>query len=371
MSDLIGKSNLSRTSSSSLVVECTSCSTRFAVDNNQIAGISEPIFHCSRCGHYFSFKDENNQKEKIEDLPATQLSLMPESLNPEPDFTIDIQKTNNENNISPASWYKRNDLDQLLEEDDSEHSRDNKVTVNWPDQKSENKYYIEPQESYTLNNNDLDFQDLDHVDYELDHDDDYDFEEIALPKSPNNTKKLIDSNKFNSITKVSMLVLGVPLFMALFLTYWSFNIDKTPVLINSIFHLDTKLLATVAPQGLALTSITPEVLTLDSGEKAFRIKGDVINSTGSTYSNINLEAKLFTKDNRELTRIIAPLDNSLRDTENIAALNSESIERLQSEYTEERTTIQPNVKVPFSLVVPGVKGEESWYSARIYSVNKL
>src|SRR5262245_34779262 len=36
-----------------MVIECPSCSTRFSVDAEQLAGIENPRFHCSRCDHLF------------------------------------------------------------------------------------------------------------------------------------------------------------------------------------------------------------------------------------------------------------------------------------------------------------------------------
>ena len=36
----------------SSVIECPSCNTKFAV-NLHLDPSLEPLFHCSRCGHYF------------------------------------------------------------------------------------------------------------------------------------------------------------------------------------------------------------------------------------------------------------------------------------------------------------------------------
>lgn len=47
-----------------MVIECPSCKTKFAIDAEQLAGIENPRFHCSRCNHFF-------------ELSAAELGLAP------------------------------------------------------------------------------------------------------------------------------------------------------------------------------------------------------------------------------------------------------------------------------------------------------
>ena len=82
-----------------------------------------------------------------------------------------------------------------------------------------------------------------------------------------------------------------------------------------------------------------------------------------------IEAKLFTEDNTELVRLIAPLDSKLRDAKNIKSIRTGNLLKLQADLSSDRTTITPNLRIPFSVVIPEIKGDETWYSARVYSVN--
>ncbi len=52
-----------------MIIQCPSCSTKFAVDSSQLADVENPRFHCSRCDHFFE-SPELSTKPASSDTPV-------------------------------------------------------------------------------------------------------------------------------------------------------------------------------------------------------------------------------------------------------------------------------------------------------------
>jgi len=332
---------------SSSVIECPSCNTKFAV-NLHLDSSLEPLFHCSRCGHYFRQETKAKQLDLIDS--STQFGITKEfkqnSIQEVKSEKIQHEEVlvNNSSNIDS--------INEKLEKPNFDHNQGiSTQKVEWP----KPKYYFGDGQ---FDEDELDTDEININEIEAGDD------ELALYAQAKKSSLFV-----SDFSKQFAMFCLLPLILTLCFCAWAYNIDKTPSAITEFFNLNSKSLATVAPAGLELSSLKPEILTLDNGKKAFLIKGEVINSTTSSFKNIMIEAKLFTKENTELVRLIAPLDSKLRDAKNLQALQVNNLLELQSDLSNDKTTMTPNLKIPFSLVIPEIKGNETWYSARVYSVN--
>ena len=69
-----------------MIIQCPSCSTKFAVDSSQLADVENPRFHCSRCDHFFESPEfgakppEPAAKASTEQIPAVSASAQQLSL---------------------------------------------------------------------------------------------------------------------------------------------------------------------------------------------------------------------------------------------------------------------------------------------------
>jgi predicted Zn finger-like uncharacterized protein len=60
-----------------VIIQCPSCQTKFALEQNSLEGIDEPRFHCSRCDHVFGL-DEGQRDLKLVEGAAAETSPSPE-----------------------------------------------------------------------------------------------------------------------------------------------------------------------------------------------------------------------------------------------------------------------------------------------------
>lgn len=398
-----------------MVVECPECTTCFAVDLQQLAHIAKPTFNCSRCGSFFKqattpqgtmppkdlkpltlSSSENIVLDTDVTISATQASLIevPEKSEISPKISHPLSSPENspenspwsfgelENSLSkghqldllsekeisepdPLSYeYKRYkpslDIDSLL----AEESGSSIHSAQWP---------VISSTTRSLNSEKTEAS-LPKV---------QDFIERSTQIKKN--KKPVNFNTANAkavTTRFSgepekhsgslKTVLSVPAILCCLFLFWSFNIEKTPGIIKSFFSLSADSLASLPPNGLTLVDIQQQLSTLSTGDSMLEISGNVLNSTVESFSSLYLEARSYSKDNKEINRIIAPLDNSLNAGNiNITSMLPSTLERLQKEVVSPSSTISPRMVVPFKILIPKVSDAEAWFSARVYSTKKL
>lgn len=63
--------------SNKIIVQCPACTTKFSIGPDQIEGIDEPRFHCSRCGHYFTHKMDSHAVAPIPQPPKPAFEEKP------------------------------------------------------------------------------------------------------------------------------------------------------------------------------------------------------------------------------------------------------------------------------------------------------
>jgi predicted Zn finger-like uncharacterized protein len=85
----------------SILIQCPSCQTRFAVKQHVLAGIDEPKFHCSRCDNIF----------QIDGL-TTSSATSPAEHEPKASFSIASAE-----DTGVSEDYEANELDEVEEED--------------------------------------------------------------------------------------------------------------------------------------------------------------------------------------------------------------------------------------------------------------
>ena len=141
----------------------------------------------------------------------------------------------------------------------------------------------------------------------------------------------------------------------------------TPAVVQNIFHFSSRNLPKLPPAGLALIGVQSEVVALDDGSKVLEIRGEVFNATVEAYDKIRLEAKVYDKENRELDRLVIDFNNGLNNAR-LNSLQEDSIESLQEKMGMGGDVIKPNTKSPFRIVLTALRGQESYFSARLYSV---
>ncbi|MFN8389192.1 MAG: zinc-ribbon domain-containing protein [Bdellovibrionota bacterium] len=168
---------------------------------------------------------------------------------------------------------------------------------------------------------------------------------------------------------------SIPLVMTAGIWWWSANLAHTPLLVKNILHLEPAGLQQLAPPGLEVVDLKSNFVTLDSGKKVLEIRGDVLNATMKTFGKVKLEAKVFSRDNKELGRVLVDSRSGLSGAK-IEALSTQALEEMQHQTPNGLSKLDPNERVPFLIVIPETSSGEDlsavqWFSTRIYSTETV
>ena len=87
------------------IIQCPSCSTKFALNANQLAGIETPKFHCSRCNTIFSISDDST--------PTVSESFIEKS--DSADTTLETKEEIDSNDITDEYFENSQELEEQIE----------------------------------------------------------------------------------------------------------------------------------------------------------------------------------------------------------------------------------------------------------------
>ncbi|MBP9837288.1 MAG: zinc-ribbon domain-containing protein [Proteobacteria bacterium] len=127
-----------------MIIQCPSCNTKFSLEDNQLAKLDNPRFHCSRCNHYFNLLNGNNTEASNPDTELTSDSVNNENLENIDDYESPEENSNQlemnfaeeslaqEMNSTPS--FTSTQDENFLEKDET------KFVADWPTASPSNTY---------------------------------------------------------------------------------------------------------------------------------------------------------------------------------------------------------------------------------------
>lgn len=110
-----------------MIIQCPSCKTKFSVDSTQLAGVSDPTFHCSRCGHYFGANTNDAPKAPAPSEPKVS-EPKKDDFDPLDSIEEDLENPQGEQlDLIPEEHGEIGDLFEKKEDEEPP------VKVDWPD----------------------------------------------------------------------------------------------------------------------------------------------------------------------------------------------------------------------------------------------
>lgn len=135
------------------------------------------------------------------------------------------------------------------------------------------------------------------------------------------------------------------------------------------------------PTSLAIKKATLKVIRTQSNEDLAVISGELVNTSKSKISGVDLEALLFNRRGEVLASSRAQLRSALA-SENVSDLNLQTVRKFQNSLNARSASIGGGETVPFTIAIlnesaSGVKNDEQlvdlsrvkYFSARVFAVN--
>ena len=164
-----------------------------------------------------------------------------------------------------------------------------------------------------------------------------------------------------------ILISALPVVFLIFFFVWGLYLEQSPPFVGRLFGFETNGLPKLPPSGLVLVDVRCQPVTLDDGKKVLEVSGQLLNATLKSYQNIKIEAQTYDSQNMPLNKVLVDLNNGLANA-SLAALSQEAIQTLEETSGSADSRILPNTRVPVRVVFTSLTNKETWYSARVYSV---
>ena len=175
-----------------------------------------------------------------------------------------------------------------------------------------------------------------------------------------------EGRAFSGPAAVLAALIGPVLLVACF-WIWAQHIDWSPSILKEVFQLEPRGLPVVPPPGLVLIDARSRVVSLDNGKKVLEVQGFLLNATLKSYTNAQLEARIFDEQNVVIHQKVTSLNNALISA-HLNALSEDAIDKLQDTPSSQEQLIKPNDRLPFRIVFTSLIGKEAWFSARVFEV---
>ncbi len=164
------------------------------------------------------------------------------------------------------------------------------------------------------------------------------------------------------------LVTSFPAALCLFFLLWSVNITSTPLGLKRLLNLDTEILPRIPPPGVQVVDLASSVVTLDDGKQIIQLTGKVLNGTSKAIGEVMLKAALYDSENQEVCSLVSDAANGLMSAARLAALDQNTLERLQRQTAAPDRRLNPSQAEPFKLIFAAPLDRAAWYTTRVYSV---
>ena len=372
------------------IIQCPSCTTRFAVAKQKLSNATFPRFHCSRCDKVFGFKEEdleeiNETKTPLKQAIGTPIFSIAETVaNSQdddlrnPKKTIDIPSEIGTKTPEPPheqlapdaedkelnSFRKNIPNTSSISAEDRELPED-QITFDFTQGFKE----PEPGEfspSISLNTESLKARGL--IDDPKNKNKDGPRVTSTLLDIPDQYKKLkkrgAPSGPWSNVGLLTAPLIGCFLLLTIFSIYMSQDVDGTSKMTKSLFPSAPQ----VAPAGLSLKDIKFDKVVLENGDSVHVISGSINNSSNKVFEDIVLEGLVFGADGKILKNIRVNTSSTLAGTR-IKSLSLDMIDKIQDGSQASRLELKPGTNSQFAIAFSkGFETTPNFYSARIFSV---
>jgi predicted Zn finger-like uncharacterized protein len=390
-----------------MVIACNRCHTKFSIDNNLVAAGTKKRFHCSRCGNLF--EHEVKAAEVSAPVPEQVRQVAPE---------ISAQETQTNNWSSVIKRFSKNERSpkqlDLLPSERKESSKSNNLNsrtrekenlsygyswtvgkgipenaiAEWPDASEQIAAPVIPIQNKIVKNESLEL-DPEYIEREIskwpEYEDEWDdkadlnsqsfsighhYAPDSVADTPDELIKLAEKRKKAKNTGLKRLsvVFAIPIVFCSAFFCVSDILPDLDVLASGILkQKDSAQL--IPPGGIELVNTKQNNVTLDNGTAVIEISGQILNGTNANYQNVMIEISSYDEDNQLLDSVIVPSSNDLIEAK-LPALSVEELVELQTSSPTEVYGIKSGETLPFRAVLTKGTDKASWYSTRVYSVNK-
>lgn len=396
-----------------MIVECPACKTKFAIDTKQVAHVESPRFHCELCDERFTLNLVPPKRFRSESSTATMTTAAP---------TYDqsggigmLQSASCTSGTQTAQHHLQRDLlthgeipdvavswpsaatDQVLEVDMrafishpsvrwSKMDQDEVEQTHSADQESfertdcydESAFTIDQELHSTTNFNTLRAPVLDQTfrtrtpsvlpvhSQIIDRFIDEAVIESSIANEDRDNYGLKPPTKTQGLSLNSSLLMLFPACVVLAFLAVGKVMEFSLVSPNPAEQSSVVL----PPQGLALESVTGSIATLHNGKQIYVVEGILNNETAYNFRNVTLEAKLYDKQNVEISRVTIFAENALSSVNTFQTLEPEKILELQSEKAAKSDVIQSLAKKQVRAIFTENAAQAAWISIRPYSVEQ-
>jgi hypothetical protein len=408
-----------RTSEPHIVVECPSCSTKFAVESTLVASYEIPRFHCSRCDAIFELKQTrpttppSNQtsKNQGDDQPSTVQSPDPTQTptptptsgsvqrwtlsdsNPRdpqnddaarPSSALEIQAPLKSTDFTLGTIPNPDTLEPRHPFDPIEDRAGLSILGFRPSASRRHSTSLTRSETQSLvagikpAPNQIEEQKPALTPKaELNAEPKADTKTLETPKAPptQNIPSLRD--RFSERTR-GLLKLSIPVATALgLLCVVSLCTRFMPLATDSVFGsiipgFITGRTSHLPPQEISVRDLTLQLEKTQSKETLPVIRGFVSNASDTTFEDVSIEALGFNAHGELIVRARAPLRSAL-SREKISDLSLDTVKKFQNAISASDASIKPGEKVAFAVALflqDAAPQEVTYFSARVFSVGR-
>ena len=337
-----------------MIIVCTSCKTKFSVDDAHVERFENPRFHCSRCNHYFHLNEtseHSSQSNKVKESLRPQRPINTKHTNTGHVNTNQINTVRIENNIVQEPKQEPENEKAAVKATWPDIKGREELEVDYSDFKIEKTNYFQGKTSKVISHDPFDFGD-----------------NLGRAKEIHTQAKNGHSSFKTFAFFAPLVILGGVFFM------WGKAIAAAgPTAAVNPLNLLNGSASHIAPEGVEVEDLTPEIIALENGKQVLLIKGNVSNATASSFSDINLEAVIYDNENNPLKKLIVNTNNKLQHAAEINSLNEKIINVLQEKSAGSDTPLilEANSKNTFKVAVTELDKLPSWFSVRVYSVKSL
>lgn len=412
-------------SSESIIIQCPSCQTKFALDSARLEGIENPRFHCSRCDQMFG-QNETSIISAVTNEPQKQSSFsIPKSIDkgyqPEPPIDAHIPSQSSDplrmsieksvvekpitSEIEPAQ------IEFLFGGDSStSHPTPIPSVGSEPTVSNVIEQKKDPTSERTAIINDI-FDEIEStrkqavseaqalasrtklcsiVDFEKPQSNSTSVSNAQTSDSKLTSASLLKDFPASTSSKLSpiqtsladapkrkppltawqsasllgtMMIVFVGIFALL-----GISLVSSPKFAQAFTDSFASSAPIPPPAGLMITDSSFKLVALDNGEKVSVISGNLVNHTEKTIKEVNIDGIAFNQNGGIISSVQGRASSPLTSTR-LKSLSLEMIQMLQSRGGTKKFVLKPDASIPFSIVITDPKAENAAsYIARIYSV---
>jgi predicted Zn finger-like uncharacterized protein len=340
-----------------LIIQCPSCSTKFALSSEAITGSPAPKFHCSRCDTIFSQEVQPYEDHLIQEAPQA------------------------ESNFNYTQTDRFEEAHHQIEASMEPHKAETSLNYNDPIAADSFDFSFDEDSEKIFASFDSGIGDDSHSEISVAKFDDEPMgygslvrEQVALHDPLSTSESIPLFQRIKIPTKYKALAyLTAPCIIFLFFASFIALVSSTaPSVVASAANLISSEKTVVAPRDIFVKNTKIKRIALDSGDMVTEITGIAVNKSSDTLRDIEIEAVVYDKLSKKVGTNKAIVSSNIGKSR-LQSLTPEMIEDLQQTSSARSFSIKAGQEVPFSAVVvetPSKNGAPKFFTARVFSATK-